>query len=88
MGYIYDVGCFEHQTYIACVRFVSDPLIYSFKREDEADAKLYHFVGYATVYPFFCWPDKVRMRIRFVGSYSWISLMILSLNPSIHLANS
>ncbi|KAG2184807.1 hypothetical protein INT43_000720 [Umbelopsis isabellina] len=34
-----------------------------FKREDETDSKLYHFVGYATVYPFFCWPDKIRMRI-------------------------
>ncbi|KAI8580779.1 hypothetical protein K450DRAFT_235937 [Umbelopsis ramanniana AG] len=34
-----------------------------FKREDAADVTSYHFVGYATLYPFFCWPDKIRMRI-------------------------
>ncbi|GAB5588337.1 histone acetyltransferase 1 [Umbelopsis nana] len=34
-----------------------------YKRVDEADDSSFHFVGYATLYPFFCWPDKIRMRI-------------------------
>lgn len=40
---------------------------FRYKREDEADDTSFHFVGYATLYPFFCWPDKIRMRIR----YGW-----------------
>lgn len=38
---------------------------FRYKREDEADDTSFHFVGYATLYPFFCWPDKIRMRIRY-----------------------
>ena len=27
---------------------------------------VYSIVGYATYYPFYCHPDQVRMRIRYV----------------------
>ncbi|KAI8638809.1 acyl-CoA N-acyltransferase [Parasitella parasitica] len=36
----------------------------SFKHErinDTEDA--YHFIGYSTTYPFYCWPENIRMRI-------------------------
>ncbi|KAI0948700.1 hypothetical protein AcV7_009372 [Taiwanofungus camphoratus] len=35
------------------------------KRRRRSDPKVgtYHFVGYATLYPFYCFPEKVRMRI-------------------------
>ncbi|KAI0956701.1 hypothetical protein AcW1_005315 [Taiwanofungus camphoratus] len=35
------------------------------KRKRRSDPKVgtYHFVGYATLYPFYCFPEKVRMRI-------------------------
>jgi hypothetical protein len=48
---------------------------FRYKREDEADDTSFHFVGYATLYPFFCWPDKIRMRIR----YGWAGTRGLSL---------
>ncbi|GAA5814636.1 hypothetical protein MFLAVUS_008135 [Mucor flavus] len=31
----------------------------TFKREQDT----YHFVGYCTTYPFYCWPENTRMRI-------------------------
>ncbi|KAI8380970.1 acyl-CoA N-acyltransferase [Radiomyces spectabilis] len=34
-----------------------------YKREGTLQAYRYHFVGYCTAYPFFCWPDNTRMRI-------------------------
>ena len=26
----------------------------------------YHFVGYSSLHPFYCFPDKVRLRLRYV----------------------
>ncbi|KAI8993395.1 acyl-CoA N-acyltransferase [Pilobolus umbonatus] len=34
-----------------------------YKKEGRNDSTIYHFIGYSTVYPFYCWPDKIRMRI-------------------------
>ncbi|ORZ22368.1 acyl-CoA N-acyltransferase [Absidia repens] len=34
-----------------------------FKREKNGQSCTYHFVGYCSAYPFYCWPDKTRMRI-------------------------
>lgn len=36
---------------------------YRFKREKYNDPFIYHFVGYCTTYPFYCWPENTRMRI-------------------------
>ncbi|KDQ18533.1 hypothetical protein BOTBODRAFT_154460 [Botryobasidium botryosum FD-172 SS1] len=33
------------------------------RRKDTNRTETYHFVGYSTLYPFYCWPDKVRMRL-------------------------
>jgi hypothetical protein len=30
----------------------------------------YHFVGYSSLHPFYCFPDKVRLRLR----YAWLLL--------------
>ncbi|KAK4510365.1 Up in starvation [Mucor velutinosus] len=36
----------------------------SFKREKINETQVaYHFVGYSTTYPFYCWPENTRMRI-------------------------
>lgn len=35
----------------------------TFKREKYNDSFMYHFVGYCTTYPFYCWPENTRMRI-------------------------
>lgn len=32
---------------------------FRFKR----DESVYHFMGYCTTYPFYCWPENIRMRI-------------------------
>ncbi|CDH48914.1 histone acetyltransferase type b catalyticsubunit [Lichtheimia corymbifera JMRC:FSU:9682] len=34
-----------------------------YRREHTGDSEMYHFVGYATLYPFFYWPENTRMRI-------------------------
>ncbi|KAI9469796.1 MAG: acyl-CoA N-acyltransferase [Benjaminiella poitrasii] len=34
-----------------------------FKREKLNEAFAYHFVGYCTAYPFYCWLENIRMRI-------------------------
>lgn len=36
------------------------------RRRDEAKTPVYHFVGYSSLYQFYCWPDKLRLRLRFV----------------------
>ena len=36
------------------------------KRRSDPDIATYHFVGYSTIYPFYCFPEKVRMRLRYV----------------------
>ncbi|KZV91056.1 histone acetyltransferase type B catalytic subunit [Exidia glandulosa HHB12029] len=33
------------------------------RRKDSARTPVYHFVGYSSLYPFFYWPDKVRLRL-------------------------
>ncbi|CEP13354.1 hypothetical protein [Parasitella parasitica] len=36
----------------------------SFKREKISDTEdAFHFIGYSTTYPFYCWPENIRMRI-------------------------
>ncbi|ELU44911.1 histone acetyltransferase type B catalytic subunit [Rhizoctonia solani AG-1 IA] len=38
---------------------------------DDPPTYTYHFVGYSSLYPFWCWPDKVRLRLR------WVQFVIL-----------
>ncbi|KAI0355017.1 histone acetyltransferase type B [Trametes cingulata] len=33
------------------------------RRRSAPDVTTYHFVGYATLYPFYCFPERVRLRI-------------------------
>ncbi|KAI9056961.1 histone acetyltransferase type B [Trametes sanguinea] len=33
------------------------------RRRSSPDITTYHFVGYATLYPFYCFPERVRLRI-------------------------
>lgn len=33
------------------------------RRRSAPDVTTYHFVGYSTLYPFYCFPERVRMRI-------------------------
>lgn len=39
------------------------------KRRSDPSIATYHFVGYSSLYPFYCFPERVRMRIRCVFSY-------------------
>ncbi|KAI7862154.1 acyl-CoA N-acyltransferase [Spinellus fusiger] len=34
-----------------------------FQKEGDNESSVYHLVGYCTAYPFFCWPENIRMRI-------------------------
>lgn len=34
------------------------------RRRDAARTPTYHFIGYSTLFPFYCFPDRVRLRIR------------------------
>lgn len=34
------------------------------KRKGQPNVEAYHFVGYSSLYPFYCFPEKVRMRLR------------------------
>jgi histone acetyltransferase 1 len=36
------------------------------KRRINPAKSTYHFVGYSSLYPFYCFPEKVRMRLRWV----------------------
>jgi len=38
------------------------------KRRDGSHAAAYHFIGYASLYPFYYYPEKVRMRLRLVDA--------------------
>lgn len=42
-------------------------VVMMFKKEMSSDSEksVYHFVGYVTMYPFYAYPDKRRMRIRY-----------------------
>ncbi|KAI0320300.1 histone acetyltransferase type B catalytic subunit [Amylostereum chailletii] len=33
------------------------------KRSGDPESETYHFIGYSTLYPFWCFPDKVRLRL-------------------------
>ncbi|KAF8590494.1 histone acetyltransferase type B catalytic subunit [Ramaria rubella] len=33
------------------------------RRKDANRTVVYHFVGYSSLYPFWCWPDKIRLRL-------------------------
>ncbi|KAH9934953.1 histone acetyltransferase type B catalytic subunit [Fomitopsis serialis] len=33
------------------------------KRRSDPSVSTYHFVGYSTLYPFYCFPEKVRLRL-------------------------
>jgi hypothetical protein len=41
------------------------------KRRTTPVTETYHFVGYSSLYPFYCFPDKVRLRLRYVSPVSW-----------------
>jgi histone acetyltransferase 1 len=41
------------------------------KRRTTPVTETYHFVGYSSLYPFYCFPDKVRLRLRYVSLVSW-----------------
>jgi histone acetyltransferase 1 len=34
------------------------------RRASTPDVVTYHFVGYSSLYPFYCFPEKVRLRLR------------------------
>lgn len=36
------------------------------KRRDPSHTTAYHFVGYSSLYPFYYFPEKVRLRLRLV----------------------
>jgi hypothetical protein len=36
-------------------------------RKGAPNAPTYHFVGYSSLYNFYCFPEKIRMRLRCVG---------------------
>jgi hypothetical protein len=42
------------------------------KRRTTPVTETYHFVGYSSLYPFYCFPDKVRLRLRSVSLHSLI----------------
>jgi hypothetical protein len=41
------------------------------KRRTTPVTETYHFIGYSSLYPFYCFPDKVRLRLRFVPLFSF-----------------
>lgn len=55
MGNLYDVS----KRIDICI-YIYILTLHRFKRDDLA---IYHFVGYCTTYPFYCWPENIRMRI-------------------------
>lgn len=38
------------------------------KRRDSAHTTTYHFVGYSSLYPFYYYPERIRLRLRFALS--------------------
>lgn len=48
-------------------RISHEPLAYRYekrKRRATPDVATYHFVGYSSLYPFYCFPERVRLRLR------------------------
>lgn len=35
------------------------------RKRPDSDLQTYHFIGYTSVYPFWCYPDQVRLRLRY-----------------------
>ncbi len=33
------------------------------KRRSDPSVETYHFIGYSSLYPFYCFPEKVRLRL-------------------------
>jgi histone acetyltransferase 1 len=48
-----------------------------FKKSPTAKNSRYEFVGFSTYYPFFHYPDKIRMRIRFTNITNFSQILIL-----------
>lgn len=42
----------------------SDSSRFEKRKRPGSDVATYHFVGYVSVYPFWCYPDQVRLRLR------------------------
>lgn len=34
------------------------------RRRPDTEDYTYHFVGYTSVYPFWCYPEHIRLRLR------------------------
>jgi histone acetyltransferase 1 len=43
------------------------------KRRTTPVTETYHFIGYSSLYPFYCFPDKVRLRLRSVPLFLFVS---------------
>jgi histone acetyltransferase 1 len=52
------------------------------KRRTTPVTETYHFIGYSSLYPFYCFPDKVRLRLRSVPSFLFICLLTQTLLPA------
>jgi len=59
------------------------------KRRTAPHLATYHFVGYSSLYPFYCFPEKVRLRLRLVilfhplvhDAYCWYGSQFVILPP-------
>ena len=50
-----------------CPQMIADEIRYEKrKRRTTPVTETYHFLGYSSLYPFYCFPDKVRLRLRCV----------------------
>lgn len=45
-------------------------VLYERRKRRDSDLFTYHFVGYTSVYPFWCYPEMVRLRLRCVLGHS------------------
>ncbi len=51
---------------LMCVCVANENRYEKRKRRTTPVTETYHFVGYSSLYPFYCFPDKVRLRLRSV----------------------
>src|SRR5229473_3593353 len=56
---------------LMCVCVANENRYEKRKRRTTPVTETYHFVGYSSLYPFYCFPDKVRLRLRYVSPVSW-----------------
>ena len=61
------------------VRDVRDHTCRFEKRKRRDGTATYHFVGYSSLYNFYCFPEKVRLRLR------WVKIFLSHLAHSIQL---